>query len=185
MKNWIENKKKEMKELSLFELWLRWDRLGFIIGLPLILGLLILPLVNVTDKIDEALPGCIITEDGEMLSCEVTMTGQVRRFLFGSPEYGTEDVSGVNVDGKQVTIFQFGAGNDEFTYSDRNGAASFMRRDFSLFFTELDAGFLLPEKEGIRCMVVAPAGSREEALVLLDGVEIPYEAERFDWFLGG
>lgn len=165
---------------TLFDLWHKFDKILTIILLVIFSGI-IFSFVGFSKEICEFTSGYVLFEDGDSDLCEITFTGKVTEYPLRPNGYGMDDVVGVSVDGKQVAIFTLSEGSKDFAFDDRNEAVSYMKRNREVFFSELDASYLYPEREG-RCVVIAFAQSDEHALELLDQVGIPEEASsRFAW----
>ena len=177
MKNWMQNKRKELEGLSLFELWLRWDRLGLIIGLPVIIGIFLIGTFGSVKSVDQTLPACVITADGKILSTNVRIEGELTVHPydpFGSVDTFESDAGeGIFINGIPVAYdIHFFREDSEYVYR-KNDQPSYraeyvVKRECEEFVFCMDLSLIFPERESQLCLVVAPAGDEAEAKVILE-----------------
>jgi len=125
-------------------------------------------------NVDENLPACLIMQDGEVLSCEVSLKGEVTNYPFKKDNYGMEDWVKVWFGDRWLVEFAYYHGTFEYMIGDAywsgDTVEGLMSRNRDLLFLELDVKMLLPEMESQRCVLVAPATEKAEALKLLQAV---------------
>lgn len=125
-------------------------------------------------NVEERLPACVITENGEMLNCEIVLRGEVTDYIVKKAKYGMEDRVKVWFGDRWLVEFEYYHGTSEYAiadaYWDGNTVEGLMSRKRDLLILELDAKMLFPEMDSQRCVLVAPGENGQGAIEILRNV---------------
>ena len=175
---------------NLFRLW-KWLEKAATVLLLILIVVLAVSFMGRSKKLETTLDACVLTESGEVRTCEVYIKGELnlyplrhdRDYLYTEP-LGT-GVRGISVNGKPG-IGELYAGEDhkDLLIGVNQRGIFFMDREGSRMFAEMDASYLFPDMESQRCVVAAPARNLEELKQLLEGQVLPeIHWEKFSWLM--
>jgi len=174
-------------------LYLTWRWLGKIAAVLMIafLAMLLVSWMGSTKNIETTLNACLLTEDGEVLNCQVYIKGELNRYPLrhGADYFYTEPlgtgVRGISINGRPgIGELYCNDSHETLLIGASDRGVYFMDRKASLMFAETDLKYVFPELDSKRCVVAAPASNLEEMKQLLEGQPIPkYHWERFAWLM--
>lgn len=173
---------------NLYRLW-KWLRGVAAAALLIFMAVLLISVIGYNRDLETTLDACVLTESGEVLTCEVYIKGELNLYpLRHDQDYlynesmGT-GARGICINGKPG-IEQLYAGEDheDLLIGGNQRGIFFMDREGSRMFAEMDVSYLFPDMESQRCVVAAPASNLEELQQLLEGQPIPQSHwEKFSW----
>lgn len=143
-------------------------RLGIALCFLLGVGWLFIRNVGFPKNVDEALPACVITSGGEVISCEIVLKGEVTSYPFQSDKYGMDDRVKVWFKDRWLVELEYYHGTFAYAIADDrrydDTVSAMMSRNRDMLIMELDVKTIFPEKESQRCVLIAPAESKSIAL---------------------
>ncbi len=154
----LEHYKKVRKMLgvlgSIFFLLVIASMIGYNMGFP--------------KDIDERLDACIFTEDGRIISCQVTLKGEVTRYPLQKEAYPEDGELIAYVGDQPIASFSYGKSDLEFTWQRDSNSTRFLRRDRSLILVGRDLQRIFPEEAAMHSILVAPVMDKAQVAALLD-----------------
>ena len=159
-----------------------------IVGLAAVL-ILFLRNLNFQKEVDHTFGGVMVyTESGEILSCDVRMTGKISEYPFARGKFALSDELTVFVEGKRILTFVPRVDKETGSVYGSSGDCIFgMTTDRSRIFLETDVQEIFPEAEkSERCLLIHLGEDKDHALLTLqDRIGIPDRwKDRFSWFTG-
>ena len=175
---------------NLYRLW-KWLRGVAAVALLIFLAVLAVSFLGRSKKVETTLDACLLTQSGEVLTCEVYIKGELNlyplrhdRDYFYTEPLGT-GVRGISVNGKPGIGELYAEEDHKELLIGVNDRGTFcMGRNGDRMFAEMDVSYLFPDRESQRCVVAAPASNLEELQQLLEGQVLPeYHWEKFAWLM--
>lgn len=184
-----EHRKRMQEEANIWQKTsvriIQWVRIGMLVLGIFMLAVLVVQDLGFPKNVDETLSACVITESGEVLSCEVSLKGEVTNYPFKKDRYGMEDSIKVWFGDRWLVEFEYDHGTFDYTIGDAywsgDTVAGVMRRKRDVLFVEMDVKTIYPEMESQRCVLVAPAKNEGDALNLLHTVSPEKLINSLEW----
>lgn len=151
--------------------------------------LVLFSLTGFTDDLETTLDACVIAEDGQVLTCQVYVKGEMTHYplrphqdYFYTEPLGT-GVRGISINGKPaIGNLSFDREHQDLAVGVSQRGVYFLDRKATLMFGETDLNYLFPDLSSQRCIVAAPASNAEQLRQLIAGQTIPAShAAKFDW----
>ena len=162
----------------------RWEKLekyACLLFLIVIAGMLIRN-IGFSEEIDQQSKAAVLLENGETLTCDVQVRGEMTQYPLKKDKAALVEQLSIWCGDRLVVEFQNISGALAFSTSYRY--TGILNREEGWLLAELDGKTILPEKAGMRCLILLPDGNRESALRILDGINLPAEYETaFSWLL--
>ena len=157
---------KHIKELFwiYIKLWWRVNVVGSILMLIALAGLVV-SFVGFPKEIDETLDACVYTESGETMFCQIQVKGEVTKYPFR--KYSEYDICAYR-EHILVSEMDYNTSEQQYGYCHTYRFTGIKDIERVILVVEMDLHTLFPEEESQRCMIVAPALERSEALEIVN-----------------
>ena len=149
---------------TFFKFWRRIDNIACVILLVLI-GCLIISFIGFPKDVDEIVDACVYTENGETLSCQIRITGEVTNYPFRSYAQYTICAYRENI---LVSEMEYNTRTQKYGYCKQHRFTGIKDIENDILVVEMDLHTLFPDLESQRCMVVAPALERNAAMEIVN-----------------
>lgn len=142
-------------------------------------------------RIDNTLPACILTQDGNIYTSYVKINGEVLRYRFsnGTSQFFGDIEGGIWINDYFLTTYMIvlPTNDSQFAHWPLETGGCMMDLSGELFVGSLDLQQIFPDEKSQQCVIVAPATEKSDALSVLSSLsrqdlDAQY-LEIFDWFI--